>query len=115
MDQDELNWFTNQMADRLKANYFKPGWKNSPYDHLLNKLISNMYHLTDNITANNTALAIQNCVDMANFAMMIASNIGYEPLQRIPLTCRICDKPLHPLSNHTHCFPEAKATTQHIS
>lgn len=72
-----VGWFAEQMELRLRANDHKGGWKNCRVFLLLNRLFDEARELYDAVcyAQSDTKNIIQECADIANFAMMIADNI----------------------------------------
>ncbi|MFA5377281.1 MAG: hypothetical protein WC455_16140 [Dehalococcoidia bacterium] len=66
-----VKWFAHLMERELRKNDGKGGWADCPETFLFNSIVDNLNqarklaHGKDKIKA---------CVDMANFAMMIADN-----------------------------------------
>lgn len=73
----EVQWFAEQMEEKLRQNDYKGGWDKCSMQYLtmrltqerkeLNKLLKKKNKSSEDIT--------KECVDIANFAMMIADNL----------------------------------------
>lgn len=72
----EIMWFSRQMEIVLRNNDFKGGWKHCSHRYLLASLDQERDELM--LALNNPRSinedVINECVDIANFAMMIAEN-----------------------------------------
>jgi len=67
--REPVKWFAQQMEQQLKANDHKGGWDNCSMQYLLERLEEETHELT---ACSNEEQVIQECADIANFAMMIA-------------------------------------------
>lgn len=78
--RDEVIWFAEVMEDKLKKNDHKTHWKYAEIGYLSKRLhqeskeLSRALQHTDETEQSNLEI-IQECADVANFAMMIADNI----------------------------------------
>ena len=70
----ELKWFAEIQERKLKQNDYKHHWSNLSDDQLFHKLMMEMAELFEAISTWDSFEVIDECVDVANFAMMIASN-----------------------------------------
>ena len=69
MLRPELAWFAELMEQKLKVCDGKPHWRNEPITRLEEKLIDEVYELTEAVDPKNKAAE---AIDVANMAMMIA-------------------------------------------
>lgn len=67
----EVKWFAEQMESKLKENDYKGGWKNDDKEELTQLLLSEVAEL---MNTSNRKNIINESIDVANFAMMIADN-----------------------------------------
>lgn len=67
----ELKWFVNQMEKKLRENDYKSGWKYENEMYLWERLNEEIAELGNAVGKSNI---IDECLDIANFAMMIANN-----------------------------------------
>lgn len=67
----EVKWFADLMEEKLQKNDYKGGWEyeNSIYFH--SELLEEIKELENAI---NDKQRIEECVDIANFAMMLADH-----------------------------------------
>lgn len=85
--RDEVKWFAEAMEKKLKENDYKGGWKQCSPEHLMGSLDGEFYELKKSISAIAGCIfhhgevrepfvdaIIEECADLANFAMMIADN-----------------------------------------
>lgn len=86
----EVQAFAILMEEKLRRNDSKGGWKNTPYHWLLGRVreeINELEAAMQNLVAANDmgtcedirdcrAKAAREAADIANFAMMIADNLG---------------------------------------
>ena len=73
----EVKWFAEQMEKKLQKNDHRSGWKDADEDFLLQRLQEEILELKDEICEShiyNSKKVIEECADVANFAMMIADN-----------------------------------------
>lgn len=71
--RDELIWFSNNMERVLRSNDHKGGWRECSNSYLLMRIIEEIGELMKAIEYGNCSV-VDECVDVANFAMMIADN-----------------------------------------
>jgi NTP pyrophosphatase (non-canonical NTP hydrolase) len=77
MIRPELEWFVQQMEQKLKENDHKQHWQNNHPYKLLDNLYEEAKELEEAIVMNFSAKEIiKECADVANFAMMIADNVS---------------------------------------
>ena len=71
-----LSDFTSDMMDKLDRNAHKDemGWPSASRKFLLGELLSEVEKLVRALEAGDREAAIDDCVDIANYAMMIADN-----------------------------------------
>lgn len=70
-----VQWFAEQMEERLAANDHKPGWRGDDMDALLSRLADEKVELAQAVEADAPAREIaKEAADVANFALMIADN-----------------------------------------
>lgn len=71
-----LLWFAGQMEKRLEANEDKGHWGNCSLQYLTMRLTQERKELARAIKKKDIHNVIEECADIANFAMMIADNVG---------------------------------------
>jgi phosphoribosyl-ATP pyrophosphohydrolase len=77
MIRPELEWFVQQMEQKLKENDYKQHWHNYDIDYLIHRIYEEQDELEIAITQKLSAKEIiKECADVANFAMMIADNVS---------------------------------------
>lgn len=69
----EVLWFARKMEDKLAANDHKRHWSTCEPSVLLGYLKAEIRELEEALI--NRKDVVQECADVANFAMMIADNI----------------------------------------
>jgi len=69
----EVEWFAGMMEKKLRANDHKGGWHNCKNDYLFKRIREEITELADAILYEDGDV-IDEAVDVANFAMMIADN-----------------------------------------
>ena len=91
--REEVRWFATAMEKALKENDHKPGWHNSRIAYLIRRLDQEVLELKEaagltcsqcgafvkkgsSYRPDNRSRILHECVDVANFAMMIADNFG---------------------------------------
>lgn len=75
----EVKAFAVLMENKLQKNDFKGGWQQDSIAILFNKLQGELQELHDAITHKKSRMDVINeCVDIANYAMMIADKAGDE-------------------------------------
>ncbi len=67
----DVLWFAQLMEDKLRANDYKPGWKNCTPEYLYSKLIGKVSNLYSEI-CNGSGDQFKEAANVANYAMMIA-------------------------------------------
>ena len=70
--RDSVKWFATEMERVLKTNDYKGGWKNCTLQYLSMRLTQERKELKEAIKSNDAEEIINECCDIANFAMMIA-------------------------------------------
>jgi len=70
----ELEWFARRMEDKLFQKDFKGGWQKETYMSLLRGMMLEIVELTEAITEKDSNEIIDEAVDVANYAMMMADN-----------------------------------------
>lgn len=71
-------WFAEMMEAKLAKNDHKGGWNNCDLQYLSMRLTQERKELTEAIKSRNKQRIIDECADIANFAMMIADRFGKE-------------------------------------
>lgn len=72
----EVMRFSRLMESKLKDNDYKGGWSDDDPINLLNKLVCEVWELQNAINeATDPYDIVSECVDVANFAMMLADNL----------------------------------------
>ena len=81
----EVRWFAEQMELKLIENNWKGGWQDKQTSYLFQRLEEESSELADALFLygasnrhNGGNRAIQEAVEIANFAMMVATNIAHE-------------------------------------
>ena len=72
--REPLKNFTEQMELKLRKNDHKGGWTNCDIRYLINRLRSELLELDYAIRLDDNRMIVDEAVDVANFAMMIADN-----------------------------------------
>jgi len=72
--REEVLWFATEMEVVLQENNHKGGWVNCHVLDLLSKLQEEISELITAIREGESEDVIKECVDIANYAMMIADN-----------------------------------------
>lgn len=70
--RSELAWFAERMEQKLRANDHKRHWRELEFEMLVVGLVEELDELTDAIGERDTEAIIDECVDVANRAMMLA-------------------------------------------
>lgn len=73
-----LDWFPKEMELELMKHLDRPGWKQSDFRFLFRRLCDETIELDKALFADRKITRkqiIKECIDVANFAMMIADNI----------------------------------------
>ena len=73
-----LIWFAREMDKKLEANSHKSGWSDCTLQYLSMRLTQERKELANAIRQKNKKRIIEECTDVANFAMMIAENTNTE-------------------------------------
>ena len=78
--REELNWFAGQMEATLRRNDYKGGWEHCEGSYLLERLRAEVDELEARtqfscVTALSRAAVVREACDVANFAMMIATQL----------------------------------------
>ena len=70
----EIKWFASEMEKVLARNDYKGGWKFEDYDYLFDRLHDEWIELRKELRRKNKSNEniLKECVDIANFSMMIA-------------------------------------------
>jgi glutathionyl-hydroquinone reductase len=76
--RNSVDWFSKQMERKLKKNDHKGGWRNCELQYLSMRLTQERKELTEAIASKDFQKIIDECADIANFAMMIADRFGPE-------------------------------------
>jgi len=72
--REEVRWFARQMEKVLRDNDDKGGWVHESTLSLVGKLLFEIGELADALENGNDEDVQKECVDIANYAMMIADN-----------------------------------------
>lgn len=84
MARKEVEWFADQMEKKLSQNDHKGGWQNCDFKYLLKRLKEEQTEVEDALKLRGTTFfgtvlkdkeIIDECADVANFAMMIADKL----------------------------------------
>ena len=72
----QLEWFAKEMEGKLRKNDHKGGWKSCTLQYLMMRLTQERKELNKCVKDKNRDYKqiIDECTDIANFAMMIADN-----------------------------------------
>lgn len=74
--RSEVKTFAKLMEAKLKQNDWKGGWENETIISMLNRLNEEVVELNEiTLCSTNSFEIIDECVDVANFAMMITDLI----------------------------------------
>lgn len=71
----EVQEFAEKMELILRKNDHKDGWSTCEIKHLFSRLLDEVFELQREIDKYNRSSIVRECCDVANFAMMIASNV----------------------------------------
>ncbi len=77
----EVQWFAETMEEQLEINCHKPGWEKCTFAYLLRRLLEEVGELVDDYLEGEVDAVrkqrnvLEECADIANFAMMIADNL----------------------------------------
>lgn len=71
-----LIWFAGEMEKRLEANDHKTGWQFATLQYLSMRLTQERKELERAIKNKDIKNVVEECADIANFAMMIADNVN---------------------------------------
>ena len=78
-DRQSVMHFAEGMLDKLGKNRHKAHWSNAQQEYLWSRLVEELNELRSALDYQNDKLnIIQECYDVANFAMMIADNLKEE-------------------------------------
>ncbi len=78
---EEIQAFSCEMQVKLDLNKHKGGWDEENIYYLVNRLREESVELNVKINTNSSVRSvIQECADVANFAMMIADNYKRKPI-----------------------------------
>tara|TARA_B100000700_G_scaffold331737_1_gene467778 strand:+ start:11214 stop:11471 length:258 start_codon:yes stop_codon:yes gene_type:complete len=78
MARHEINVFAEAMELKLRRNDHKGGWEETDLDTLFIRLREEVDELQEAIERENPFEVLFEAADVANFAMMIAWNVGKE-------------------------------------
>jgi len=77
-----MDWFPEKMQAELMKHLNRPGWKKATFHFLFKRLCDEVVELDsvlftkgNEVRRGRKEKAIKECLDIANFAMMIADNI----------------------------------------
>lgn len=70
--QKSVQWFAEQMENKLNKNSHKGSWDNCELQYLSMRLTQERQELRRAIARGNSDEIIAECADIGNFAMMIA-------------------------------------------
>jgi hypothetical protein len=73
--REPLVWFTSQMEQKLRANDHKDGWHDCEIDWLFDRLSEEAGELRLALQHRKGLAIIDECTDVANFAMMLADRV----------------------------------------
>ena len=68
----EVKWFAEQMEKVLRKNDKKGGWKDEDPLNLVRQIQENTHELDRMLWNNPLKKKLKTCVDIANYAMMVA-------------------------------------------
>jgi len=71
----EVRWFADRMEAKLRANDHKGGWAKGYAEYFLCKMNEEFKELLEALESGNYEAGISECVDLANYAMMLADNL----------------------------------------
>ena len=77
-DSKAIDWFAGRMKMKLMNNLHKAHWSEADDEYLLSRLKGESVELHEELFAKSTCCPeaiIDECADVANFAMMIADNL----------------------------------------
>jgi hypothetical protein len=84
----EVRWFAQFMEARLRANDHKGGWLDCPIESLLPRIYDEYRELLNAVTGkpihqvpDDIQAIIDECADVANFAMMVADLVHHYGVQ----------------------------------
>lgn len=80
--REPLKKFVDAMEMQLKANDHRGGWKDCKPGYLHQRIELNLSELGTHRADKNWVAYYRTCVDVANFAMMLADNAPHPPAQR---------------------------------
>jgi len=73
--RDQVKWFATRMENKLAANDHKVGWQGEPDYYFTVRMKEELKELQDALMSGDKTAAINECADVANFAMMLANNL----------------------------------------
>lgn len=76
-DSKAVDWFAGRMAVKLLNNRHKAHWSEADTGYLLDRLVQEVMELRQAIDMETAEDVINECADVANFAMMIADNANH--------------------------------------
>ena len=83
--RDEVVWFSDQMERVLRQNDYKGGWKTAFEVVLLERLRLEVDELHESIYRPTSGSdVVKECVDVANYAMMIADIVDFSAREEEP-------------------------------
>jgi len=74
--RNSVRWFAERMEAKLAKNDHKGGWGGCELQYLSMRLTQERKELTDAIKSKDKQRIIDECADIANFALMIADKFG---------------------------------------
>lgn len=74
--RNSVRWFATKMEAKLAKNDHKRGWAGCELQYLSMRLTQERKELTDAIKSKDKQRIIDECADIANFALMIADKFG---------------------------------------
>jgi len=77
----EVRWFAERMERKLQQNDHKGGWNNDSFHALLRRMREEVDELES--AQSDQEKLIDECADVANFAMMIAENALVEQIGKV--------------------------------
>ena len=80
----EVSWFSGRVEKKLRVNDFKGGWRREQPIRLYQKLQNELYELYRSFGVGTNGEIIDECADVAAFAMMIADNVHRRRNGKVP-------------------------------
>lgn len=74
--RNSVRWFATKMEAKLAKNDHKGGWGSCELQYLSMRLTQERKELTEAIKSKDKQRIIDECADIANFALMIADKFG---------------------------------------